>query len=1783
MKKRALSLFIAIAIILPVVILAGSVFFAQKSESLGGWKNQNTAFDEANRYIVKLKPDADSEKILDGIEHRSISETDELLFNVIANPEFFKTNSDVIEYFEPDTVRTTLAVTNDPIKVTSYEKLSVYSAWDKTVGAKDVIVAVLDTGIDRTHEDLKNASILPGYDAVTKTAGINEDFAGHGTEVIGLIAATANNEVGIAGVANGVTILPVRVSESGTDIFSSDLIAGIRFAADSGAKIINMSLGGYASSFAEQEAVNYAVSKGCILIAAAGNGGELPYADQKCYPASYDGVVSVASCDKNGKKSSFSQHNDAVDVAIYGEDIPLLYVEDGVSKYRTDSGTSYSAAILSGIAALAVSNVGSSVRFETDEFISLLIETCGKKRTNALGHGIANAEKMISRAEFPLISGVTDGGVYPDSVKIKFNRGSATLDGERIEDGESVIANGSHVLTVTDGEFSQTVRFNLNYAPLYFEYVELSTHSYFEFERGTALLDGFPYKSKDKISSTGKHNFVLFDGNERREKEIYVRYRLPTVYGISDGGKYDEPVYIRIVGDGRAELDGKAVYGEVAVSEKGKHVLEIFSGNDAVSKKINFEITFPNSYSFDVDYGNVTAAFDEENGFYCVYNDSLVGVAVYDLKKPERAVHFLRIGRVYGHLLHDDELLLFGDEGIISIDRKNALDPEKAVKSTFAYDGASLYASADGEIFIFAEDNMLKLNPETGEAETILELGFSPEKAVFENGLFCLTSPSKDNILRILDIKTLSVLEFDIGIPLDGKKICAGDGYFSVGNRVYSIENGNLLLEAASSTGVMLKDGLFFTENRIIEIQTAKETGAFPFDVASISFLNDSVRIFGTDPISANVSNGATGVAKYGAARKFEFSLSRAETENDFRTNIYYSAHSPVISSASSGDSVFVLFENSNTLNSFSTSEFTENDAVSLFFKPKQVLASGGNIIVLFENASFVYVASDSDAKNGSYIPVPYICDSAVVFGNKLYFVSRGKIFSCNLNGGTVTDTTLRAKKIATDGKFIYACTGNALFAYDRALAEVKRITAEGENLTSNGALALGKNVYNLEALELIASFDSDIITLKDNTIVTENGIFNLKTKNLVGEVGVTDTESVTITDSNAVVAFGKAVVAVSYGENGREVVSEPEIKGISEGSTHLGSTVITYENGKGFLDGKAFSSGSTVLTLGDHEFILALPCGRSEVVHFSVKSKLTGIEFIHSSRVVAIGESITLGVRYLPENSPAVPITLKCDSDGIILGENGRLKALRDGRYTVTAEAVTEYGTFKAECTVTVVNTLLSPKEGSGLSIDRDRGFIFGVAPDTTANQLRNLFDNSHEIQIVDRDGSFKNGFAGTGTRVQLLKNGVVSDEMIVVIVGDIDGDGFINAFDIYSVERILRGATSSPEAIAASDVDKNGSLGNNDYRILKTMLIGNGDVKLGEPSLNLFTYAYAQTVSKVKNGDFIDVVICLESCKNLKALSGTLEYGDGLDFVSAEMMGWKSEVQKNGNKLSFYAYDNDGEGCKTAFTAVLNLKFRVTANEKESVKLSSDGFYAVFNDRYQKIVFKPADVLISNPTYDGFNIEFFNAYAFEFDPDVHHYRTTVPHNSAIADILVSCPTDESFTINSTTIPDGNTVAVQVTYTDKNGKESIYTIQVKRDKEPRFDSNCHLSALEVEGFRLTPAFNHNILNYSISVPFGTEKINVYAVPENKTAKVIIGDTAITGTETLIPISVGAPDGETLVYTIAVTLLPEENDPSEDGLMKANLVATVLILVAVALMIASVILLTYVTERKNKK
>ncbi len=220
--------------------------------------------------------------------------------------------------------------------------LRVEAAWDVTTGA-GVTIAVVDTGVDLDHPDLAGR-LVPGYDFVNDDATPQDDN-GHGTLVAGTAAATGNNGVGVSGVAPAATIMPVKVLDAdggGNDV---DISAGITWAADHGADVVNLSLAGPGNSAMLAAAVAYARSVGVVVVAATGNAGvDIPY-----YPAASPGVVSVGATGDDGSAAWFSNRGAYVDVAAPGLAVVSTALDD---TYDDASGTSLAAPIVAGIAAL---------------------------------------------------------------------------------------------------------------------------------------------------------------------------------------------------------------------------------------------------------------------------------------------------------------------------------------------------------------------------------------------------------------------------------------------------------------------------------------------------------------------------------------------------------------------------------------------------------------------------------------------------------------------------------------------------------------------------------------------------------------------------------------------------------------------------------------------------------------------------------------------------------------------------------------------------------------------------------------------------------------------------------------------------------------------------------------------------------------------------------------------------------------------------------------------------------------------------------------------------------------------------------------------------------------------------------------------------------------------------------------------------------------------------------------------------------------------------------------
>ncbi len=223
---------------------------------------------------------------------------------------------------------------------------------------KTIIVAVLDTGVRTTHQDLQGMTVT-GYNVLNPGLEPDDDGidGGHGTHIAGIISARTNDNPvkppwTMAGAAYThsswtakVLIMPVKVLASTGEGYDSDVYIGVKWAVDNGAKVLNYSFGSYDPSPVLQNAVNYAATRGCVNVGAAGNDAINAY-----YPASYSNVISVASCNQNDIRSNFSNYG-KIDVTAPGEDIlSMNNISD--NNYSQMSGTSFAAPYVSALAAM---------------------------------------------------------------------------------------------------------------------------------------------------------------------------------------------------------------------------------------------------------------------------------------------------------------------------------------------------------------------------------------------------------------------------------------------------------------------------------------------------------------------------------------------------------------------------------------------------------------------------------------------------------------------------------------------------------------------------------------------------------------------------------------------------------------------------------------------------------------------------------------------------------------------------------------------------------------------------------------------------------------------------------------------------------------------------------------------------------------------------------------------------------------------------------------------------------------------------------------------------------------------------------------------------------------------------------------------------------------------------------------------------------------------------------------------------------------------------------------
>lgn len=323
-----------------------------------------------------------------------------------------------VEYTEPDYVAYAMVTPNDNLFSYQYAlynsgqyigppgspqgqssaDIKATLAWEETKGTVDTLIAIIDTGIDLYHPDLQSKIESGGRDFVNSDFEAIDD-EGHGTFVAGIIAAETNNNEGIAGVAWNCNLLPVKVLDDIGEGYYSWIIEGIIWAVDEDVAVVNLSLGGAVPAYSLENAVQYAHQNDVVVAAAGGNDG-----GSVVYPAAYDNYcLAVSATDYNDLRVSWSNPGQEIDVAAPGEyiisTVPTWYFPPGSVPYGFASGTSFSTAHVSGLAALILSlkpwmtadEVMDVIRYSADD----VNENIHPGKDDFIGYGRINMEKAL--------------------------------------------------------------------------------------------------------------------------------------------------------------------------------------------------------------------------------------------------------------------------------------------------------------------------------------------------------------------------------------------------------------------------------------------------------------------------------------------------------------------------------------------------------------------------------------------------------------------------------------------------------------------------------------------------------------------------------------------------------------------------------------------------------------------------------------------------------------------------------------------------------------------------------------------------------------------------------------------------------------------------------------------------------------------------------------------------------------------------------------------------------------------------------------------------------------------------------------------------------------------------------------------------------------------------------------------------------------------------------------------------------------------------------------------
>ena len=507
-----------LCIILSLVILL-SAFGPSAAAETG-----TDSSDSPQGYIVKLKSTASNTAVL--MENADIQQ-------VYEGADLYRADSlsdiaelgDSVEYYEPNCTVTLAALPDDPYasKQWSIDFIGIAAAWDAGYDGKGVKIGVIDTGVNALHEDFAGADFEEGYNAIDGSRNVSDEN-GHGTFVCGILAATRDNGVGVAGFCSKATIVPIKCFGQSSETSASYIISAIYEAVDVyDCDVINMSLGMEDNLESMRVAVEYAASKGAIVVSAVGNKGTA----QLNYPAAYSCVVGVGSVDSKGVVASFSEKNQSVFVVAPG--VNLIGLQNTANNaYKIDgAGTSFSTPFVAVTAAILKQYAPNATVTDFENLLkSSAVDAGTVGYDTSYGYGrlnIANFVTAMEKYEFESVGSIfsdVEGHWAMDSIEYCVDRRLFTGITESSFEPETLM-NRAMFVTVLSRLSGETISGYQN------DFFDVPSNEWYAQPCSWGAATGI-------VTGTGAGYFSPLTAVTREQMAVLL-YRYAMYYGLTDG------------------------------------------------------------------------------------------------------------------------------------------------------------------------------------------------------------------------------------------------------------------------------------------------------------------------------------------------------------------------------------------------------------------------------------------------------------------------------------------------------------------------------------------------------------------------------------------------------------------------------------------------------------------------------------------------------------------------------------------------------------------------------------------------------------------------------------------------------------------------------------------------------------------------------------------------------------------------------------------------------------------------------------------------------------------------------------------------------------------------------------------------------------------------------------------------------------------------------------------------------------------------------------------------